>query len=102
MVLAEAIWTLTGNRYHLDKDTICRVIRTLLGDDVFVFEDSQVVWSALCDFEESKTIRGKVLDFVDTLIFRKSLIIAKNKGFPLSAFYSFDKAVAQLPGSENP
>lgn len=102
VVLAEAIWTLAGKRYHLDKDTICRVIRALLGDGVFVFEDSQVVWSALCDFEDSKTIRGKALDFVDALIFHKSHETAKNKGSPLSGFYSFDKAVAQRPGSVNP
>jgi len=102
VVLAEAIWTLTGKRYRLDKDTICRVIRTLLGDGAFVFEDSQVIWSALCDFEESKSIRGKTLDFADALIFHKSHVTAKNKGLPLSAFYSFDKALAQLPGSRKP
>ena len=101
-VLAETVWTLTGKRYRLDKSSICSVIRTLLGDGVFVFEDSQVIWSALCDYDESKSIRGKALDFVDALIFHKSHAAAKNKDFALKAFYSFDKALAQLPGSKSP
>ena len=36
-----------------------------MGDGVFVFEDSQVVWSALHDYEESKPVRGKALEFFD-------------------------------------
>ena len=72
VVLAETVWTLTGKRYGFDKTQICTVIRALIGDQGFAFEDSQVIWSALKDYEGSKVIRGKALDFADALITRKS------------------------------
>ncbi len=63
------------------------------------FEDAQVIWSALRDYEESKTIRGKSLDFADALITRKSEYIAQTKGVKFGGLFSFDKAVAQLSGA---
>lgn len=102
VVLAETAWTLTGKRYNLDKVAICGVVRSLIGDGAFVYEDSQVVWSALCDFEESKPIRGKELDFADALIAHKSHATAVNNGVSLSAFYSFEKAVEQHDGAKKP
>ena len=102
VVLAEAVWTLTGKRYSLDKVAICTVVRALVGDSAFVFEDNQVVWSALRDFEEAKPVRGKELDFADALIAHKSHKVAADSGAPLSAFYSFDRAVAQLKGAKKP
>jgi len=96
VVLAETVWTLTGKRYNLDKTAVCAVVRGLISDAAFVFENAQVIWSSLCDFEEAKPIRGKALDFVDSLIVNKSRAVAKNMGPQLSAFYSFDKAVEQL------
>ena len=96
VVLVEAIWTLRGKRYKFTKLLIAKVIHGLLGDSHFVFENNQVIWSALRDFEESKPIEKKELDFSDALICNKSYHVAKNKGFNLVGFYSFDKAVAQL------
>lgn len=102
VVLIEAIWTLAGKRYNLDKLSICNVVRSLVGDSVFVFEDSQVVWSSLCDYQESKKVRGKVLDFADAFIVNKSYSVAEKMGLKLMDFYSFDKAVSQLRGTNSP
>ena len=102
VVLSETIWTLTGKRYDLDKTALCSVVRGLLNDGVFVYEDSQVIWSALCDFEDSKPVRNKALDFVDALIVNKAHQVAEKMGDPLSAFYSFDKAIEQLENAHKP
>lgn len=99
VVLAETVWTLTGKRYGFDKKQTCTVVRALIGDQGFAFEDSQVVWSALRDYEESKTIRGKSLDFADALITRKSEYVIQAKGEKFEGLFSFDKAVAQLSGA---
>ena len=97
VVLVEAIWTLSGKRYGLDKAGISNLIRALITDQLFVFENLQVVWSALRDYEEAKVIRGKSLDFSDALIARKSAYTANTKGAVFKTFYSFDKATEQLP-----
>lgn len=102
VVLVEAVWTLTGKRYGLDKPAVCALVRALVGDGAFVFESSQVVWSALADYVESKPVRGKALDFADALIVNKAHFTAENKGGALSAFYSFDKAIEQLKNAKKP
>jgi predicted nucleic-acid-binding protein len=102
VVLVEAVWTLTGKRYDLDKEAICKVVRDLIGDAAFRFESSQVVWSALMDYQDSKPVRGKVLDFADALIARKAHYVAAENGQELEGFYSFDKAVEQLEGALTP
>jgi predicted nucleic-acid-binding protein len=102
VVLAETVWTLKGKRYNYDKVLICKVVRDLMGDSNFVFENNQVIWSSLCDFEDAKPICGKDLDFADSLIVHKSHFTAKNKGTHLSGIYSFDKAVQQLKGAKKP
>ncbi|MCU7929150.1 MAG: type II toxin-antitoxin system VapC family toxin [Candidatus Thiodiazotropha sp. (ex Dulcina madagascariensis)] len=102
VVLAEAVWTLTGKRYQLDKEAICEMVRGLVGDGAFQFESSQVVWSALMNYEESKSVRGKKLDFVDALIAHKAHSVAIEDGHELEGFYSFDKAVEQLEGAKSP
>lgn len=101
VVLAETVWTLTGKRYNLDKAAVCAVVRGLISDGAFIFENSQVIWSALCDYEEAKPISGKELDFADSLIANKSYFVAGDIGVSLSAFYSFDKAVTQLKNARN-
>ena len=100
VVLVESIWTLSGKRYGLDKAALSKVIRGLFGDAAFMFEDNQVVWSSLRDYEGSKKVRGKDLDFSDALIVNKARYSAELKGVPLAAFYSFDKAVEQLTGAQ--
>lgn len=99
IVLSEAIWTLTGKRYSADKETVCRVVRGLLSDNAFQFEDIQVVWTALCAFEESTTVRGKTLDFADSLIVAKAHAVLHDHGETKPTVYSFDKAVHQLEGA---
>jgi hypothetical protein len=54
------------------------------------------------DYQDSKIVRGKALDFADSLIARKAHYIADESGQELEAFYSFDKAVAQLKGARTP
>lgn len=98
VVLIETMWTLTGKRYKFGKAAICGVVRSLIGDGGFVFEDSQVVWSALKDYENANVIRGKSLDYADALIANKAHFIAESEGMILSGFYSFDKATRQLGG----
>lgn len=100
VVLVETVWTLTGKRYEFDRGNICEVLRLLMGDGGFVFEDNQVIWSALRDYEKSTPVRGKSLDFADALIANKAYYSARQKGFSLSGIYSFDKAVAQLDGAK--
>ncbi len=101
VVLAETVWTLMGKRFGFDKTQICMVIRTLIGDGNFGFEDSQTVWSALNDYEGSKTIRGKSLDFADALIARKSVFVVQARAEKFAGFFSFDKAVEQLVGARS-
>ena len=100
VVLVETIWTLKGRRYNFTKQLICKLIHGLLRDSSFVFENNQVIWSALRDYEESKTVGKKELDFSDSLICNKSYFVARNKASNLVGFYSFDKAVAQLNGAK--
>ncbi|WP_299945671.1 type II toxin-antitoxin system VapC family toxin [uncultured Microbulbifer sp.] len=96
VVLTETVWTLTGKRYQLDKTGICEVVRGMIADGAFRFEDNQVVWSALMDYEEAKPVRGKALDFPDALIIHKALFVADQKHQALEGFYSFDKALEPL------
>ena len=101
VVLAETVWTLTGKRYSLDKDSVCRVIRGLLGDNAFQFEDIQVVWTALRTFEDAKKNRGKALDFPDSLIVAKAHDVLRHHGESMPLLLSFDKAVHQLDGTSD-
>jgi len=100
VVLVEAAWTLTGKRYSLDKLTVCELLRSLVGDSAFVFEDIQVVWTAIREYEEAIPIKGKALDFPDALIANKAKHVAKIKGEKFEMFYSFDKAVQQLTSAK--
>lgn len=99
VVLSETIWTLTGKRYSADKETVCRVVRGVLGDNAFQFEDIQVVWTALRACEDSVKVRGKALDFADSLIVAKAHEVLRQYGESIPMIYSFDKAVHQLDGA---
>ncbi len=102
VVLTETIWTLTGKRYSVNKETVCRVVRGVLGDNAFMFEDIQVVWTALRAFEDSVKVRGKLLDFADSLIVAKAHAVLQQQGETEPTVYSFDKAVHQLEGARAP
>jgi hypothetical protein len=88
--------------YGLDKAAVCNLVRVLVGDAAFAFENSQVVWSALRDYQESKPIRGKALDFADSLIVNKTHFTAEGMGTSLLALYRFDKASSQLKAAATP
>lgn len=102
VALAETIWTLAGKRYKFDKTAVCDVIRKLISDSGFMFENNQVIWSSLRDYEESKPIRGKLLDFNDALIANKARLCIETSGRSFSGFFSFDKTVEQLVGTKIP
>lgn len=102
VVLVETVWTLTGKRYRFDKVAICAVVRALIGDGGFAFENSQAVWFAFNEYKNAKVIAGKGLDFADALIGSKSIAVANAKGFELEGFYSFDKAALKLKYAKSP
>lgn len=102
VVLVETLWTLTGKRYQLGRVEAGEVVRGLIGDAAFRFESSQVVWSALIDYQTTKPVRGKALDFADALIVRKAQLVADGTGQTLKCVYSFDRAAQALPGVEKP
>lgn len=89
VVLVEGVWTLMGKRFGFDKAQICIVIRTMVGDQGFAFEDSQTVWSALKDYETSKTIRGKQLHYADALMGRKAGTVVRRKAGAFGWFLQF-------------
>lgn len=99
-VLVETIWTLTGRRYDLDKDDICRVISHLFEEPAFCFEENHTVWRALGDWRNAKPIKvggkRKATDFADALIANKSRSVTENTGHPFQGLYSFDTAAGEL------
>ena len=102
VVIAEALWTLAGKRYSLSKPELCKVIRALVEDLSFVFEDSQVIWVALNDYENARPVRGKTLDFSDALILNKAKRFSEIQSTSFDGFYTFDLAARVLPGSRSP
>ena len=102
VVLVETLWTLSGKRYQLDRVSVGEVVRGLIGDAAFWFESSQVVWSALMDYQNTEPVRGKALDFADALIARKAQFVADSTGHTLKSVYSFDRVAQALPGVEKP
>ncbi len=105
-VLVEAVWTLTGKRYGLDRDDICSVINRLFEEPTFRFEHDQTVWRALGDYRAAEAVkvggRRKRADFADALIVNKARLVAENAGESLQRVYSFDAAAGALAGIEPP
>ena len=106
VVLAEAIWTLKGKRYSIDKAGIVAVITSLLEEPAIVFENTQAVWSALNDFINAKpaaTLNGaKSADFADALIVNKAKETAKLQSETIKAVYTFDQGALELPDTKSP
>ena len=102
VVLVEAIWTLSGKKYNLDKDSIVKVISALFEEPTICFEDSQSVWRALVDFKIAKSVKAgskrKMADFPDALIANKAQYASKNLGETMDSVYTFDVSVQDLPG----
>lgn len=76
VVLVEAIWTLTGKKYKVDKDGVIRVINALFQEPNICFEDGQAVWCALNDYHKATAVKvgskKKQADFSDALIANKA------------------------------
>ena len=106
VVLAETVWTLTGKRYGATKKDIQALIMSLLEETNTIFEDQQVIWSALNDFVAAlpvKTANGiKAADFADALIANKSKVIAEDLKQAYEGTYTFDQAALQIGGTKTP
>jgi predicted nucleic-acid-binding protein len=106
VALVEAIWTLKGKKYKQGKDGIINVITALFKEPKIYFEDGQVVWRALVDFKNAKSVKvgskRKSADFPDALIINKAPYASKNLGETLEAVYTFDAAARELPGTKIP
>ena len=102
VVLVETIWTLTGKKYQLKKPDLVVVLQALFKEQNIRFENGQVVWMALNDYRQSKSIGGKMAGFPDALIVNKALFIAGNQSVEFGGLYTFDIAALQLPGTKAP
>lgn len=102
VVLVEAIWTLKGRKYQLDKDSLIAVVQALFEEPNIRFENGQVVWLALNDYREAKPVKGRLADFSDALIVNKAKFIANQQSMNLDSVYTFDVAAQQLPGTKAP
>lgn len=106
VVLAETVWTITGKRYRATREDIRALIFGLLEERNLVFENKQVVWSALNDFMAAlpvKTANGaKAADFVDALVVHKARAVALGRGLEYEGTYTFDRPALQLAGTKTP
>lgn len=104
VVLSEAIWTLKGKKYNLDKLGVIRVLNSLFEEPKIFFEDGQVVWKALGDFKraESVKVKGKKksADFSDALIVNKAKSLSLETELSFQGVYTFDVAALKLPGTK--
>jgi len=57
MVFVEALWTLKGKKYNLGKQDQLMVLSQLFKEPNVVFEDRQIVWSAMNSFRTSEKIK---------------------------------------------
>lgn len=106
VVLTETIWTLKGKRYNLRKEELIDVIHALFSERNLVFEDANVIWSALKDFTNAPRIKsgGKIkqADFPDALIINKSFKHGQKANDLVTAVYTFDKAALEIKGTKLP
>ena len=106
VVLAEAIWTLTGKRYSAGRDDIAVVVTGLLEERNVVFESRQAVWSALNDYLDALPVRTasgmRIADLADALIVNKARIAAQDRRERYGGTYTFDQAALALEGTKAP
>ena len=101
VVLAEAVWTLSGRKYRLAKCELVAVLERLFSEPNIRFEDDQVVWRALQAYrniapaDEPGSAKGA--GFADALIVFKALRAASDAGETLNGVYTFDTAMRRLP-----
>ena len=106
VVLAEALWTLKGKKYKLDKTAVIDVLNSLFEEPNICFEDGQTVWRALSDYRQAKPVKvgnkKKEADFSDALIVNKAKFYAMEKRETLNGVYTFDLAARIIPGTAAP
>jgi predicted nucleic-acid-binding protein len=102
VVLVETICTLTGKKYQLKKPDLVVVLLALFKEQNIRFENGQVVWMALNDYRQSKSVGGRTAGFPDALIVNKALFLAGNQSVEFGGLYTFDIAAQQLPGTKAP
>ena len=73
VVLAETMWTLIGRRYRASRADLIAVVDKLLQEPNILFEDDEVIWSALQAYRETDA------DFADALIVFKA---SEDGGYP--------------------
>jgi predicted nucleic-acid-binding protein len=97
VVLVETLWTLKGKKYQLEKPQLIDLLHALFSELLIVFEDDQVVWCALKDYTNAKSIKvsgkTKQADFSDCLIVNKAKKIGQVKNI-----VTFDKAAIEIEG----
>ena len=101
-VLVETVWTLEGRKYRLEKKEIVKTILHLFYEPSIVFEDGQVVWTALNTYKKAKAVKGKEVGFADALIVCKSRNVIKKMNQEFEGIYSFDKAAQQFDDVKKP
>ncbi|KEI70767.1 PIN domain-containing protein [Endozoicomonas elysicola] len=105
IVLVEALWTLRGKKYNLDKSQLIAVIQQLFAEPNIRFEDGQTVWGALNDYRLATPVKvgskRKTADFPDALIINKAAYCTKPPQ-TLAGVYTFDKAAQQIDGAYEP
>lgn len=102
VVLIEAIWTLRGKKYRLDKTALANVVLALIEEPNIRFENNQIIWMALNDFRNAEAVKGKDADFSDALIVNKAKFVMKEQGADFDGVYTFDKAAQKLNGMKAP
>ena len=106
IVLVEAIWTLKGKKYQLDKAQIISMVSVLFEEKNIHFENPQIMWQSLNDYRQAKTIKvagkNKHADFADALIINKAKFYASANNKNLKGVYTFDKAALNLDGTKSP
>ena len=106
VVLAEALWTLKGKKYRLDKTGMVSVLHSLFEEPNLCFEDEQTVWRALNDYRQAKPVKvgnkKKEAGFPDALIVNKAKFYAMGKSEVLNGVYTFDIAAQTIPGTAEP
>jgi len=106
VVLAEAVWTLTGKRYGAGREEIAAAVMGLLEERDVVFESRQAVWSALNDYLDSAPVRTasgmRIADLADALIVNKAKITAGHRRERYDGTYTFDQAALTPDGTKAP
>ncbi len=106
IVLVEMVWILRGKRYKLNKTVIIKTINSLFEEINIYFENPQIIWQALSDYQKAPIIKlaskNKTADFSDSLILNKAKNFAQMRFGKFGGFYTFDVAVQEMPGSCKP